>query len=737
MKLPSRIVLLFLIPVLSGCSRLSTATPPAPRPSPTLSPPGVSTFQAPDPERVARDYLGAWAREDYPQMYALLDQQSRAAQSEQEFAAYYDGIAAEAALNRVETRILAAQVQTRAAHVDYRVALHSALVGELQRDTALELSLENGQWRVRWDGALVLPELGGGNSLRLEYRIPARASLYDRNGQALVAEADAFALGIFPDQVSPEQEDMLLAQLGRLTGRHPDNIRGMYADFPEGAGWYLPLTEVRADLLEGGASVLGGFPGLVKSPFHARLYFEGGIAPHLVGYVGSIPAEEAAAYRRLGYRPEERVGLAGLERWGEATLAGKRGGSLSVVSPNGEIVARLAEISPAPAQDIFTTLDKDLQLGVQRALEGLRGAVVVLERETGRVLAMASSPGFDPNLFEPANLNSAFQAEALANPETTPLLNRATLGQYPPGSVFKIITMAAALESGLYTPDTTYDCGYDFTEVQGITSHDWTWEHFQEDGRTPPSGTLTLPEGLMRSCDPFFMHIGVDLFRRGLGATLADLARGFGLGSPSGFVLEEEEGQILAPESEVDAFNFAVGQGTTLVTPLQVANFVAAVGNGGVLYTPQLVERIAPPGGEATFVFQPEARGRLPVSPETLAILQRAMVSVVEDRRGTAWYRLSTLNLKVAGKTGTSQDPPRDPHAWFAGYTFEGRADRPDIAVAVVVENAGEGADYALPVFRRALEIYFYGSPRAYYWWESNYGVARSTPEPETATPEP
>jgi penicillin-binding protein 2 len=410
-----------------------------------------------------------------------------------------------------------------------------------------------------------------------------------------------------------------------------------------------------------------------------------------------------------------------------------------VVDPNGSIITQLAETSPEPAQAIYTTLDKDLQEGVQNAIAGFDGAAVVLELNTGRVLAMASSPSFDPNIFEPTNRNSGPLLEELFKQENLPLLNRATQGQYPLGSVFKIVTMSAALESGLYTPETTYECGYHFTEVQGLTLHDWTWDHFQQDGKTQPSGTLTLPEGLMRSCNPFFWHIGVDLFRQGLTTAVSDMAKGFGLGSPTGFELDEEEGQIPVPETEVDATNFAIGQGTTLVTPLQVADFIAAVGNGGTLYRPQVVEKIAPPDGNPTFTFQPEVRGTLPVSPETLKIVQDAMVSVVENRRGTAFHRFTGLNINVAGKTGTAQDPPRLPHAWFAGYTFEGREDKPDIAVVVVLENQGEGSDYAAPVFRRIIEDYFFGQPNTLYWWESQIGVTR-TPTPEetgTTTPEP
>jgi penicillin-binding protein 2 len=736
------VFVLLILAILTGCSQANT-TPtiePTLASTATLPNPQVQTTSVPDASSAAHAYLDAWVAEDYPAMYPMLSQVSQDAISQEDFTKRYQSVVNEAALDGWSYEITSELVNPRSAQVGYDLNLHSTLVGDFTSQTTMNLVMEDDGWKVQWDDALIMKELAGGNNLRMDYRIPARANIYDNEGDALVAQTDAVAIGLDTGKVNAETQGALLGRLaacGIATAGLEDMI-----DAYRPYGYYLPVADMSIDTFNNCGGSWSGFDGVILSPFRTRYYYDEGIAPHLVGYMSLIQEDEVDTYKRMGYRVDERVGRDGLEYFYEPYLAGKRGGSLYLVDKDNNIITALAESDPQPARSIYTTLDYDLQKELQQkfALSAdMKGAIVVLERDTGRVLASVSSPGFNPNLFEPQNYNYNFLLNELFNPETNPLINRATSASYPLGSVFKIITMAAALEKGKYTEDSEYNCGYFFEELDGVDAHDWTYDHYLRGDNTPPSGLLTLPEGLMRSCNPWFWHIGVDLYDRGMLTAVSDMARAFGLGAPTGIEVGEAGGNIPDPTSRVDAFNLAIGQGGTLVTPLQVAQFIAAIGNGGTLNRPAVIEKIVPiDGSDPVFTFTPQASGTLPISDETLKIIQDAMYSVVNDKRGTAYYALPNVKrYNVSGKTGTAESGSGESHAWFAGYTNADIEGRPDIAVVVFVENGGEGSEVAAPIFQRVLEAYFMGQAQSVYPWEARIG-ALPTPEPDaTETPQP
>jgi len=708
----------------------------------TLPPPIVAVTSAPDPLSIMRTFLDAWKKDDYASMYALLSQDSKNAINETDFSERYRNAMAALTLQEMTYDISDAGYTPSPAQFSFKVTFKTRLTGDFKRDLNAPLTLENGQWRIAWDDSLIMPELKGGNHLQMDFNVPARGIINDRAGQPLVAQTDVMALGVIPVQILPDSEGALLGELSILTGLYPGNISAMYAD-KRSVDWYVPIGEAPLKDVNGHYGTLAALGGVVMTQYNSRFYYQGGIAPQTVGYVSPVPKEQLDQYLRNGYSPAARVGMTGIEKWGEPYLAGKTGGTLYVIGPDGKVISTLGQSESKPASSITLTLDENLQAQAQKAITGFRGSIVVMERNTGRILAMASSPRYDPNLFEPENANSVYALGDLLNDQNTPLLDRAVQGQYPLGSVFKVITFSAALESGTYTPESPLNCGYEFKELADRTLYDWTYEHFQTElretgeGRTRPSGDVTLSTALMRSCNPYFWHIGKDLYDQGRITAIADMARGFGLGSKTGIEqINEASGTIINPPTLLDAVNQAIGQGDVLVTPLQVADFMAAIGNGGTLYRPQIVEKIIDSNGVETNMYKAEVRGVLPVKAETLAALQSAMLSVIRNPRGTAYNRFTNLtSVVIYGKTGTAESNTGTPHAWFAGYTDSQRPDLPDIAIAVVAENAGEGSSIAAPMFKRMVETYFFGQPRSPYWWESNIGITRTPTSPVTPTP--
>lgn len=725
--------MLLILVVLAGCvNNGGTGTS-------TLPTAEVNVTHVPSAESALHTFLDALLVEDYPTMYSMITQASRGAISQEDFAKHYTDDLNAMGAKKVEYNILSMLTDPLNSQVSYHITYHTSLFGDIQHDFNVKMVLENGQWRLPWDDSLILPELAGGKHLVTNYLSPARGDIYDRNGNAIATETDAYALSLVAGEVANDAgiQNALFNKLYQLTGVRPEVIRNDYENYL--AGNYVPVGEASAEAVN--ASGVTGFSGVNASPYTSRFY-EPNLAPNAVGYTLFISPADYNSYRRLGYSGAERIGWEGIEKWGESYLHGRNAATLYVAAEDGTYETVLAQVESEPASSITMTIDKDLQEQAQAAMDGLPGAIVVMEVDTGRVLAMVSSPGFDPNWYDVNNVNRQFMDEQ-------PTFNRAAQGTYPLGSVFKIITMAAALESGDFTVESTWECAYDYTELlpSGPILYDWTYDRCETQKRDtgkdtcptwPPSGLLTLPQGLMRSCDPWFYHIGYTLYNDGKANNISDMARSFGLGNGTGIEqVAESNGSIPNPTDGTNATSIAIGQGDVQVTPLQVAAFIAAVANGGTLYRPQLVEKVQPVTGEAVSIFRPQANGTLPLTTANLKAIQDAMRSVVDDPRGTAYSRFVGFAFPIAAKTGTAESGTTDPHAWFAGYSLAELPEKPDIVVAVLVNNQGEGSIWAAPIFRRVMEIYFNGRGQTVYPWEKTFGVVNPDYGAPAATPTP
>jgi penicillin-binding protein 2 len=442
------------------------------------------------------------------------------------------------------------------------------------------------------------------------------------------------------------------------------------------------------------------FPGMFIEVEPLRTYPYGTSAAHLLGYLGEISDLQLQHSKDRGYYAGDLVGQSGLEQAFEDVLRGQPGLRQVEVDAIGRETQVIAARPATPGMDLVLTLDLQLQQLAERLLEGHSGSIVALDPRNGQILALASQPAFDPNAFVPRPSPATWRA--LSTDPHFPLHNRATQGQYPPGSVFKIVTALAALADGVITPQTTVCCAGSY-DYGGRTFHDW---------RASGHGCIQLRQALTQSCDVYFYHVGQLL---GIDR-IAHYAHAFGLGQPTGFAVGLEKSGLI-PSSQWkrqvlgqqwyagETISVAIGQGYTTVTPLQVANMLATLANGGTLYKPSIVVRQEALHGPTPLETPPTVLHQLRVPPQYIAAVQQGLWSVVNDPRGTGKLARHE-QIAIAGKTGTAQAVPladhsrqdqlperyRD-HAWFVAYApFEA----PRIAVVVMIEHAGKhGGQFA------------------------------------------
>jgi penicillin-binding protein 2 len=736
-KLLKIVLPLFLF--LTACGELIPApqdsyveTTLTPLPSATIQP---TATPVPDgAEGIALAFYRAWEGKDYLGMYSLLSSQSQALVDSQSFVSFYEEMMEIATVQTIHAQPLSARQDGNRAEFGVRVTWNTAAVGNIVRDHVVNLTFGNGRWGIVWDESLILPELEGGNRLHMEHRIPSRANIYDVNGKGLAFQGTAITLGVIPGRI--QDETGLLNILSQVLNQTPEEIRLLYASaLPD---WYVPLGDITNEVMTANYPLLEPYigSGLVTEDRFTRLYTPSGVAPHIVGYTGFIPAEEIDNYKAEGYRGDEQVGLAGVEKWGESYLSGTRGGVLTVIGPNGEYLATIQEQEPKQARSVYTTFDMDFQAAVEQALAeaiqshplGQAGSVVVMDVQTGAIRAMASYPDYNPVIFDSTRVNASEELSAVLNDPARPLVNRATQGEYPAGSTFKIVTFTAAVNSDLYDANSLYNST-------------GTWDRLGEnfikvDWREGGHGTVSLRQALIVSCNSCFYDVGYNLDFVDQNY-LPEVARLFGLGSPTGIVgMLESPGLIPDPAWKLanqgegwvtgDSVNMAIGQGFVLVTPLQMTQLIAAVANGGILYRPTVIDRIGTGGGAPEEKWPVEGTSQIPLSEADRNIVRDSLLAVANSDIGTASNVLGNMPITVAGKTGTAETVIGNPHAWFAGYAPAAPYTRsdgtginaPEIAVVVMIENSGEGSAVAAPIFRRIIELYYGITPLTPLPWQ-------------------
>jgi len=545
-------------------------------------------------------------------------------------------------------------------------------------------------------------------SVRLQ---PPRGKILDRTGRLLAGVKPCFNVCLVKEDV--RDMEALLAKLSPLLGETEAEIRTRLGSEQKGPK-YVPIVIKRGaewETLSRIESRLFSLPGVFIEVTPIREYPYGSIAPHLLGYLGEISRKDIEEKRYKGARSGDLVGKYGIEERFENDLAGVKGQRRLEVDAEGRLVRVIDEKPPIPGKDLYLSIDLELQQASEEAMKEYVGALVALDPQTGRILALVSSPAFDPDAFATGIDNKEW--EALNDPVSRPLQNKALQGRYAPASTLKIVVAAAALQEGIVTRNTSFECTSRF-RLGKSSFRCWDWRGH---------GQTNLYKALVESCDIYFYQVGLKLKNE----KIVKYANAFGLGSKTGIDLPNESpGFIATPDWKLKKYNepwqegetliTAIGQGFTLVTPLQMACLTSAVANGGTLYSPVYLEKLTGPDGHIFASFESDPKGKLPISESNLRIIKRALVGAVNDEKATG-NKCKLPDVLVAGKTGTAQvigqakrrqDKKLDwkyrDHAWFVAYA---PADKPELAVAVLCEHAGHGGSVAAPIARKVFEKWF------------------------------
>ena len=567
-------------------------------------------------------------------------------------------------------------------------------------------------WYLQIAKGSYFKQLSENNRIRVLDVPPSRGIIFDRNGIMLVSSRPSFNLYVIPDDV--QDWGALKSRLSRLLKMEAEEIEQRYSDSKVGP---LKPVPIKLDISRDELGLLETYkyllPGIYIEVSPQRDYPLGVVAPHLIGYLSEITPKQI----KSGLFPQRRmgdfIGQWGLEYQWQADLGGVKGGRYLEVDALGEEIRPLNYKESVAGNNLITTLDWKLQQVAQEALKGKTGAVVALKPTTGEVLALASTPHFDPTTF--SRRLSGKEWNALINDPLKPFQNRALQGQYPPGSTYKIVTALAALEERVITPTTSFYCNGALPFGNRVF-HCW---------RKGGHGQVALHKAIVQSCDVYFYQVGQ---RVGVDR-LAHYARLFGLGELTGISLPHEKKGLIPssawklnrykiPWQPGETLSISIGQGYDLVTPLQMAVLTSAVANGGTVYRPQLVKRLVSPQGVVLREFPPQRIQQAKVSPESLTLVRQGLAGAVNEPGGTGGAsRLP--GIIAAGKTGTAQvvalgkkairGSSRD-HAWFVAFA---PLESPEIAVAVLVEHGGHGGEAAAPIARKLFAAYFSLAPKA------------------------
>ncbi len=546
------------------------------------------------------------------------------------------------------------------------------------------------------------------NRVRIVYLKPPRGLVYDRHHNLLANNIPSFNLYVALPDVDDQQH--LQQDLSELIGVSTDDVRVMMDKYRTSR---LPLKLREGLTLKQAAAIesnLAQLSGVGIQAETERSYPQGNVAAHIIGYVGEISAKALKEERFHDLVLGSAVGKYGVELEYDHIVRGRVGHKTIEVDARGHEQRVIQIKEPIPGDNLHLTIDLPLQRLAEDLLGDMAGVIVALDPRNGDVLVLASHPTFDPNALT-RGLTVSHWNQIRHDPRK-PMTNRATQGQYPPGSVFKVVMAAAGLETGSIARSTPFECRGQF-HIGNRVFRDW-----KKEGH----GFVTLHEGLVHSCDIYFYTLGHQL---GIDR-IAHYAEQLGLGRRTGIDLPAEKFGVV-PSREWkermlgerwypgETISVAIGQGFVTVTPLQMAMLIGTIANNGVQYQPRVVRQIEQRHDGTRIDIAPSRSDSIPIKRETLAALHEALRDVVVSGTGR---RAQSRHVDISGKTGTAQvvslrnvesedDVPhalRD-HAWFVAYA---PSDNPTIAVSVIVEHMGHGGVVAAPMARAIIDEYLH-----------------------------
>ena len=535
------------------------------------------------------------------------------------------------------------------------------------------------------------------NRIRLISVSALRGNILDRNGLLLATNRPAYHVYIIPEDFDPQD----LPVLSRLL-HMPENVIRESLRVPR----YQTLAPalLKKDVSKEIAFKLEerkpGLAGVYIQVEGVRSYPAKDLNGHILGYIGKITKEEYQTRDQDAFSYNSYIGRMGVEKSFDSYLRGEEGGRQLEVNARGEQVSVLSEKKPTIGQDLTLSIDLALEKEIVPLLGDKKAAVALMDITTGEMLALLSQPDFDPNIFIQADHDE--DRIKLLKDKTKPLINRATLGAYPPGSVFKLVTALAGLETGKITRYTTFDCAGFFR----LNPHSRRFKCWEPLGH----GRMDLLSALERSCNVYFYNVGRLVGEK----DLSRYAKLLGLGEHLPFEVASADGLIPSAEwkekhyahhwFQGETVSFAIGQGYVLVTPLQILQLVATFATEGRVVKPTLIKRNPEEVAHEKHEFI--------ANSESFRIIKQGMLKVVESKYGTG--QLARIDfMRVAAKTGTAQAPPERAHAWFAGFF---PYENPHYALVVFVEHGGSGGLAAATVAKNVLAVWrkFYGKDQAF-----------------------